>query len=95
MLHHNMTFEESNPNCHSIWFGSNEWMLRLLREHRPMGIGMLDEFLCGATAGTMAWAVNFPSDKAKTIVQAAAARRPGAPIAAYCGMLQHTVACQV
>ena len=45
---------------------------------RPARVTLLDEFACGAAGGTLAWAVNFPSDKAKAIVQAEAARRPGA-----------------
>ena len=41
-------------------------------------MGLLDEFACGSFAGTLAWAVNFPADKCKAIVQAEAASRPGA-----------------
>ena len=64
------------PLAIGVWFGVNEWLLRSLRERgRP---GILEEFACGAVAGSLAWAVNFPSDKAKAIVQAAACRRPHA-----------------
>lgn len=65
------------PMSIGVWFGTNEWMLRSVRDARGE-VSLRDEFLCGSLAGTLAWAVNFPSDKAKAIVQAAAARLPRA-----------------
>ena len=64
------------PLAIGVWFGVNEALVRRLRERRP--VGLFDEFACGGVAGTLAWAVNFPTDKAKAIVQAEAALRPGA-----------------
>lgn len=62
------------PLAIGIWFGMNEWLMRKVRERRA--VGLLEEFACGSIAGTLAWTVNFPSDKAKTIVQAEAGRQP-------------------
>lgn len=45
---------------------------------RRRTVGILDEFICGSLAGTIAWVVNYPSDKAKTIVQWRAGREPAA-----------------
>ena len=65
------------PTAIGVWFGTNEVLLRRIRGAGRTP-GVLDEFACGAFAGTLAWAVNFPSDKAKAIVQAEAGRRPAA-----------------
>lgn len=64
------------PPAIGVWFGTNEFLVRQIKA-RGREVGVLDEFACGSFAGTLAWAVNFPSDKAKAIVQAEAGRSPG------------------
>ena len=67
------------PSAIGIWFGLNEGLQHQRRVQTGRSkIGLLDEFACGATAGTLAWMFNYPSDKAKAIVQSAATHKPWA-----------------
>jgi len=60
------------PLAIGVWFGANEWGLRRVRERWQRPTTLSDEFICGALSGTLAWAINFPADKCKAIVQAGA-----------------------
>jgi len=67
------------PLAIGVWFGLNESLNQI--KIRGRRVGILEEFLCGATAGTLAWAVNYPSDKAKAIIQATVGQNPTATTA--------------
>ena len=60
------------PLAIGVWFGANEWGLRRVREWWQRPTTLCDEFICGALSGTLGWAINFPADKCKAIVQAGA-----------------------
>ena len=78
------------PPAIAIWFGTNELMLRRADELAAPG-GMLEgvtagrgrssvgvQLVCGGMGGVLAWAINYPSDRAKACVQIGSAHRPGA-----------------
>lgn len=72
------------PPAIAVWFGTNEWMLRRADELAASGqlaagrSSVLVQLACGGIGGTLAWAINYPSDRAKACVQIASVQRPGA-----------------
>ena len=72
------------PPAIAVWFGTNELLLRRADElacsgELPAGrSNLLVQMVCGGVGGLLAWALNYPSDRAKACIQVASIRQPGA-----------------
>ena len=55
-----------------VWLSLNEWLLQTFGPADADGRTVGQQFVCGGIAGCAGWAVNYPADKAKAIVQVSA-----------------------